>query len=241
MKRFEFEHHRKLFDKYYAPYVQHGLFVQFETGEVMVPQLPRPDQRRLYPEYDVELVATNDPQLPELFLDKERTQPVKRAWLQRAGFGGSQAQQYLAIDWEQGGITTGLTPRTHYHRSKPRSLPDHMRDALAAWMGPHRQPLPLATIEVSQPNKKLKKSLHSKLQEVRQAVVAAYRVMGKEEPDPYVYGSATVDRAWADMSVEDVVAGLDELTRTRIAASGFSYPRAVTRVEYLYAGKEPTA
>lgn len=77
MKQFEFNHSKKRWDHYQCFHNDHGPFVEFETGEVILTRSPAPDQRKHYDRYGIQLVSTADTRsCPQLYLDKACTQAV---------------------------------------------------------------------------------------------------------------------------------------------------------------------
>lgn len=113
-------------------------FVQFETGELIYTiSKPDPDQRRIFRDLDVQIVATGDKDCPR-FVTPEG-EKVASAWLNRKG------QSYLAVD-----LTTGravqLGGHITYGRAKPdardEQAPFYLQGRFTAyWAGPGRNPV----------------------------------------------------------------------------------------------------
>lgn len=236
MKKFEFKQNSKMWDRYTAFHANEGPFVEFETGEVMVNYHPSPAGRRHYGRYDIELVTTSDDQCPELFFDKECTEPVKRAWLTQNG------QQHLAVDHEQkvavklsGSryISPHATEQSLKRSPELQYLPSHLGGARAVWMGYGRPPVPLAKIVVSQPDRSIKKELGQKLQQVRDAVRAAARIQNISD---WGEQKMVVSPQWQDWTVEDICAYVcsDTTYMQWVAYGGFMFPRTEARYDFLY-------
>jgi len=239
MKKFEFDQNHKMWDRYRAFHATHGPFVEFETGEVMVNYFPRPDGRRYYGRYDIQLVTTSDSDCPQLYFDRKCEQPVTPAWLKQDG------QQNLAIDHDQkvavklSGWRAMLS--THPEDSLKRFpelqyLPSHLQGAHAVWMGYGRPPVPLTKIAVSAPDKTMKEDMRAKLRDVRDSVRAAARITGVEARPYGPEDKMPVRAEWQDWTVEDICAYVcADTTSMRWAAyGGFEYPRAVTKYDYLH-------
>lgn len=227
MKQFEFNHQRKMWDTHRAFHSTQGPFTEFETGELMVHYLPRPDGRQVYQKYGIQLVGTSDRDCPKLYLDKACTQEVLTAWVTQRG------QQLIAVDEEQ---KVAVALRTGWSNKKElmQFLPSHVHNARALWTGPNRLPVPLAQITVSQPDPTVKKGIKDKVDTVRTAVTAAARIKGL----PTIWGNdkLTAKPEWEDMEVEDIVAHVcsDDLWMRMVATNGFTYPRADTKHDFLY-------
>jgi len=176
MKRIEFDHQRKSWDRYRAFHTTNGPFTEFETGEVIVDWTPRLERRGHYDRYGIQLVATSDDDCPMLYTSPEcgNGDHVPKAWLNHRG------QQPLAIDWEQG-VAVSLDVLGRDRENRTRLTGFHTKGAHALWTGPHRLPVPFGKIKVNQPDPDVKAALRPKLQEVRAAVTAALRIT--EDPD----------------------------------------------------------
>jgi hypothetical protein len=219
----------KRWDRYKAFHMTNVNFVEFETGELMVVGTPDPDARKYYPEYDIQLVTTADAECPKLFLDKELTQPVKKAWVTHKG------QQQLAVDYDRG---VAVALYDGWVGTKHTVLGEHVERARVYWAGQSRLPVPLAKIKVQTPDPEYKKKMASVLSEVRAAVSAIYRINHVE--DEYSWGEPHLaDRKWYDSSASDVIAEMtkDEQVMFNIADKGFEYPRKLNEVEFLYVGE----
>jgi len=239
MKQFEFDHKHRRWDCYRAFYVDRGPFTEFETGEVMVRYRPRPDGRRVYSRYGVQLVTSSDRDCPELFFDKELTQPVRTAWLAHKG------QQHLAVDLEQG-VAVALGNfgwRRYQHISRTvverhpelRFLPSHVQSAAVVWAGPHRLPIPLASIVVRRPDTELKARLRPKLADVRAALCASARIQNLSAPD-WNYAALPVDPKWVDWTTDEICAAVCtcKYDHALAAHNGFEYPRTTEKFDMLY-------
>lgn len=125
-----------------------GGLVEFETGEVMVSNWSHCDYRQMYDKYGIQLVATTDTDCPQLYLDKECTKLVKKAWVTHHGM------QELAIDHEQK-VAVAYSYRRYDERSS--HLGKHVHSALAYWSGAKRLPIALGKIKVQTPDTEYRK------------------------------------------------------------------------------------
>ena len=213
-------------DEFNAFHMGNGMFVEFESGELMVRGASNPDYRKYYPEYDIQLVTTTDSDCPTLYLDKECTQPVKKAWVSHHG------QQQLAIDYER---KVAVAVFEGWRTGNNTVLGDHVERASAYWAGQKRLPVPLAKIKVQTPDPEYKKKMAKVLTDVRAAVSAIHR-MSDANSDYWWSEVHLADPKWYDSSVSDIVAELsqDERVMYNIATKGFEYPRKTNEVEFLY-------
>jgi hypothetical protein len=228
MKKFEFNHTNKHWDSYRCFYSNHGPFVEFETGEVILTRSPEPDQRKHYDRYGLQLVSTSDTRwCPQLYLDKECTEEVKTAWVTQGG------QQILAVDHEQR-VAIKVNGRWGIKTDKLQYLGKHLQYAAAVWTGHSRLPIALAEITVSMPDRSVKKDLAAKLDEVRTAVTAAARIQGLHPA--WHSDKLTAQPDWIEKTVEELCAYVcaDEASMRTVATNGFAFPRAETKHEYLY-------
>jgi len=238
MKKVEFTGNRR-WDAYKAFHQTKGEFTLFENGECMLTRAQfRPHQRRMYPELGVQIVATNDDNLPQLYMDEARTQPVKKAWLNASSDLRflDKRQQFLVVDYEQG-VAIRIGRGSYGRRSSPlQHVPDHLSSACALWMGPHRKPVPLSKIEVAEPDPELKKQLRPKLRDVKAAAGAIRRI--SDDRPVWTNDKMRVNPEWLDMSVEEIIeenfAGPDWWFNRARAANGFEFPRKTSTFEYLY-------
>lgn len=217
---------RREWDRFKVFHITNGHFIEFETGEMMVTGTPNPDRRKFYPEYNVQLVTTTDTDCPTLYLDKECTQPVKKAWVTQHG------HQQLAIDYEQ---SIAVALYEGWSNKKSTTLGDHVMQASAYWAGQERLPIPLTQIKVQTPDPEYKKKMGRVLSEVRAAVSALWRMRGKD--DKYMWPETHMaSKEWLDSSVEGIVGELTEEDRVmyNIATKGFEYPRKTQEFNYLY-------
>jgi hypothetical protein len=233
MKKFEFNHTHKSWDRYKAFYYSQGPLTEFETGEVMVTYHPRPDQRRTYEKYGIQLVTTTDRDCPTLYFDEKLQKPVPMAWFNQSGM------QQLAVDLERG-IAVKLSSRRYRSTKDPslQFLGDHTRGAVALWTGPERMPVPLSTISVSEPDKDVRKELRTLLADTRKAVVAAARM--RDLPKIWGEDKWPANPDWVDWTVEQLCAYVcaDEYRMRTVYTNGFSYPRKQTQHDFLYVEKK---
>lgn len=226
MKEFKFNNEDRRWDRFRSFHSWSGNLVEFETGEVMVMGHPDPDNRYGYTRFGIQLVTTSDPDCPNLYFDKECTEPVKKAWLTWKG------QQHLAIDHEQKvAIRLGSSWRKHGHPS----LGEHVRQATAYWAGAERRPVPLSQITIHTPDNEWKKKVQPVLNKARTAVVAAFR-MKEDKHRWWNVGKHDARKEWQDSSVEDIVAEIcgNEHDMKAVAEHGFKLPRKCERVDFLY-------
>jgi len=221
---------RRAWDRYNAFHIVNGVFVEFESGELMVTTPPNPDHRKFYPEYNVQLVTTTDKDCPKLYFDKECTQPVKKAWVTQHG------HQHLAIDYERkvavamfDGWSTRITPTSNV-------LGDHVSSARAYWSGQERLPIPLGDLKVQTPDPEYKKKMSRVLSEVRAAVTAIHRMDDSASARWWGGEVHTAGTSWYDSSASDIIAELSQDKRVmyNVATKGFEYPRKTQTVEFLY-------
>lgn len=220
----------RCWDAYNAFHMTNGVFVEFESGELMITSVPNPDNRQYYAEYDVQLVTTTDPDCPTLYMDKECTEPVKKAWLTQHG------QQHLVIDYERK-VAFALQEGWHGLNKVKTFLGDHVESARAYWAGQERMPIPIETIKVQAPNPEYRKKMVNTLGEVRAAVTAIWRIKATESNSWWSSSAFPAKEEWLDSSVEDIVAEVskwEDRLMYGIAESGFSYPRSTNEVEFLY-------
>lgn len=231
MKKYEFDNKGKQWDSFGAFHKRNGIFVEFETGELSI-VVPRPDpaDRRYYDRYGIQVVATSDSDCPALYTSKDAEEPVKPAWLNQNG------HQYIAVDREQG---VAIRLKRHWGREvSHKHLPRHLEQSSGLWTGPHRLPIPVNTFTVSLPDRTIRNSLAKKLDDVRAAVTAVFRI-GGEQKNPYgYYGTDSMQAlpVWDDMTTEQIVADIlphDNLVRN-VALRGFTFPRAEKQYEYLF-------
>lgn len=231
MLEVKFNHADRSWDRYRTFYNDVGCFTHFETGELMVRSAPEPHQRRRYDEYNIQLVTTTEKECPPLYLRPESTEPLTKAWLTQGG------QQMLAIDYEQ---KIAVRIKESWGKSPALMfLPSHVEHARALWTGAKRKPVVLEDFEVSMPDRTIKADLSQKLDDVQAAICAIYRIQESEarywssEPQQALIG-------WRDMSVEQIVADITGHPKMgkqmmhNIFHKGFTYPRSVSKVDYLY-------
>ena len=228
MKKFKFDHQGKSWDRYKAFHNKNGGIVEFETGEVMVSDWRDVYDRRMYHDYGIQLVATTDKECPQLFLDKECTEPVKKAWVTHHGM------QELAIDWEQ-----KVAVRLIIQRGSS-VLGNHVQNASAYWAGAKRLPVPLGKILVQTPNPEYKKVLSPIIVgEVLPAITAMHKMDSNKRG--YGSGKYLAKEKWLDSSAQEIVADICDTNDwslsgdlRQIATNGFEYPRATSHVDFLY-------
>jgi len=226
MKKFKFDNDGRRWDSFRSFHAWNGSIVEFETGEVMVLGHPDPDRRYTYTKFGIQLTTTSESKCPNLYFDKECTEPVKKAWLTWKG------QQMLAIDNEQKvaiALSGGWRGRGH------PSLGTHVERATAYWAGSERRPVPLTSINIHPPDKEYKKNILKTLQEVQIAVTAVYRMQKDKRHwwDAYKYEAKP---EWHDSSAEDIIAEIckDDNDVKRVADKGFKLPRKCEKVDFLY-------
>ena len=232
MKKFKFDHQSKSWDRFQAFHATNGGMVEFDTGEVIVKSYIQQYDRRMYDDYGIQLVATTDKECPQLYLDKECTEPVKKAWITHHGM------QELAIDHEQ---NVAVVLKGRQHIAKPMYLGKHVHHALAYWSGAERLPVPMGMIKVQTPNPEYKKIVSPILiNEVIPAIVAIYKMQQKKQTYQAT-GKYIAKETWLDSSSQEIVADIctasDWQLRSdlqQIVWNGFEYPRTTTKVDYLY-------
>lgn len=232
MKDFKFDHYSKAWDRYKMFHnVDWGL-VEFETGEVMVMNYVRADDRMMYDKYGIQLVSTTDMDCPQLYFDKECTEVVKKAWLTHHGM------QELAIDHEQK-VAVGFGHRTVGERNS--HLGKHVHSALVYWAGAKRLPVALGKIKVQKPDPEYRKVLSPIiLNEVLPAITAMHK-MSTSKNSGYGHGKYKAKVEWLDSSAEKIIANICDTPEwslpsdlKQIATNGFEYPRTTQVVDYLY-------
>ena len=232
MNEFKFDHAYKSWDRYKAFYNSDWGLVEFDTGEVMVKNYVDANDRMMYDKYGIQLVATTDTNCPDLYLDKECTEPCKKAWVTQHGM------QELAVDWEQK-VVIALQGRQH--GAKNTKLGTHVHSALAYWAGAERRPVPMGLIKVQTPNPEFKKKVQGVLlSEVIPAITALDKMQDKRH-HWVERGKYQAKEEWLDSSAQEIVADIcsvDEWQKGRdikhIAEKGFEYPRATQLVDFLY-------
>jgi len=230
MQKFTFNHEQKQWDGFKAFHTTNGIFVEFETGELAITTAqPHPRDRDFYDKYGIYVLSTSDDNCPQLYLDKECTQPVKKAWLNQNGM------QYLSVD-EQQKVAVRLGG-FYSRKDRQQYLPRNLLQA-AVWMGPDRLPVPTNAFDVSVPDKSVRKDLGPKLTEVRAVIRAAHRInpAGSKRYHWETRYPVAAQPSWADLEVSDLVAKLSSNSDTMrsVAEDGFTYPRAVTQHDFLY-------
>jgi len=225
MKKFEFNHKGKSWDRYNAFHAFTRNIVEFETGEVMVVGHPDPDDRHRYDKFNIQLTTTADADCPTLYSDKECTKPVKKAWLTWKG------QQHLAIDHEQK-VAVRLSGGWRHRASDV--LGEHVASATAYWSGAERRPRPLGLISIHTPDNEYKKKVLGILNQVRVAVTAIYRM--SEQKHWWSSSAYEAEKEWQDSSVEDIVAEIcsNDSAMRGVATKGFKLPRKCEDVDFLY-------
>ena len=234
MKTFEFDHIHKSWDRYRAFHSVDWGLVEFDTGEVMVKNYVSSDDRMMYKKYGIQLVATTDKNCPDLYLDKECTEPCKKAWVTQHGM------QELAIDWEQK-VAVILQGRGYKEQSRTE-LGTHVHSALAYWAGAERRPVPMGMIKVQTPNPEYKRKVQSVLVgEVLTAITAMDKMQDKRHHWTE-RGKYPAKEEWLDSSAQEIVADICNVGNEwqlrgdlqQIVEKGFEYPRSTQRVDFLY-------
>ena len=231
MKEFKFDHAHKSWDRYKAFHnIDWGL-VEFDTGEVMVMNYINVDDRRMYDKYGIQIVATTDSDCPQLYFDKECTEPVKKAWITHHGM------QELAIDHEQK-VAMGFGWRRSNELNS--HLGSHVHSALVYWSGAKRRPIALGKIKVQTPNPEYRKVVSPI---IVGEVIPAITAMHKMDKNPRGYGSGKylAKEEWLDSSAQEIVADICDTPEwslsgdlKQISTNGFEYPRSTETVDFLY-------
>ena len=227
MKPFEFAHKYKKWDEYGAFHNTQGPFVEFETGELMLPSHGhKPYDRKMYERFGLRLTTTTEPDCPDLYFDRECYHPVKKAWLTQKG------QQILVIDYQQGvAVKSDYGWRNKNENAK--CFASHVQHAGILWTGSDVLPIPRAPIHISRPDQYLRHDIGSKLKEVATIVTAAARVRGLTT---YWDSGLDAKKEWVDMSADDICANVlsSDNDMARVAKNGFSFPRTNDAAEYLF-------
>ena len=231
MKEFKFDHAHKSWDRYKAFHnIDWGL-VEFDTGEVMVMNYINVDDRRMYDKYGIQIVATTDSDCPQLYFDKECTEPVKKAWITHHGM------QELAIDHEQK-VAMGFGWRRSNELNS--HLGSHVHSALVYWSGAKRRPIALGKIKVQTPNPEYRKVLSPI---IVGEVIPAITAMHKMDKSKHTSGSGKylAKEEWLDSSAQEIVADICDTPEwslsgdlKQISTNGFEYPRSTETVDFLY-------
>jgi len=232
MKSFEIDFANQRWDAYRAFHKTNGPFVEFADGSLMLNTEPNIDYRKHYEKYDIEVFSSADGYRHEMYLDKEKQEPVVKAWMNTAG------QQVLAVDHEQKVVVNIGSPSL-----KQVAVTDNKYGCRVHWAGHSRLPVPSSPVLVSRPDSELRKSLGPKLDAVTSAVTAALRIKvgGEKHVGWGESGSLSISPTWEDMPVEDIVAWVLDPNvppysnrAWRCANKGFDTPRRLTTHQYLY-------
>ncbi len=231
MKEFKFDHANKSWDRYKAFHNLDWGLVEFETGEVIVMSYITSSDRQMYDKYGIQLVATTATDCPQLYFDKECTEPVKKAWLTHHGL------QELAVDHEQK-VAVAFGYRRHDERNS--HLGRHVHSALAYWAGAKRLPVALGKIKVQTPNPEYRKVLSPIiLNEVIPTIAAMHKM--NDDKSGYARGQYKAKEEWLDSSAEEIIANICDTPEwslpsdlSQIVKNGFEYPRSTQLVDYLY-------
>ena len=227
MKPFEFNHRYKKWDEFKAFHNTDGPFVEFETGELMLPSHGhKPDDRHMYERFGLRLTTTTEPDCPDLYFDRECYHPVKKAWLTQQG------QQILVIDYQQGVAVKNCYGWRNKNKNA-KCFANHVKHAGILWTGPDVLPIPRGPIQISRPDQYLRHDIGSKLKEVATIVTAAARVRGLTT---YWDSGLDAKKEWVDMSADDICANVlsSDKDAARVAKNGFSFPRTNDAREYLF-------
>jgi hypothetical protein len=231
MNEFKFDHAHKSWDRYKAFHNCHYGLVEFDTGEVMVMNYINVDDRRMYDKYGIQIVATTDSDCPQLYFDKECTEPVKKAWITHHGM------QELAIDHEQK-VAMGFGWRRHDELNS--HLGKHVHSALVYWSGAKRRPIALGKIKVQTPNPEYRKVLSPIIVgEVIPAITAMHKM--DKSKHGYGHGKYMAKEEWLDSSAQEIITDICDTPEWslpsdlhQIAKNGFEYPRSTQTVDFLY-------
>ena len=229
MKQFEFSHENKCWDEYHAFHTTKGPFVEFETGELMVKHRPEPYERKYYDKYDITLATTADADCPTLYLDKECTVKVPKAWVNQGG------QQHLAIDHQQ---KVAVRVDRRWFRDGKKNLQFLSRQhqwACALWNSSDALPVPINSISLSKPDREFAQRTKQKVAEVDAVVTAAGRIHGVAK-HCWTREKAQFLRAWENLSVDEIVKHVcDNPVGWELAtANGFMHPRVQEQAEFLF-------
>ena len=218
-------------DRYNAFYTENGIFAEFQTGEVVITDsLPNPYERHVYSDYNVQVVSTTSSNCPELFLDAECTEPVKKAWV------NSEGQQILAIDLDHK-VAVNLASTWQNAAATParRMLGGNFARQAAYWANADQPPTPLSYVEISRPDPEFRKKMKPVIDDATAALTAMWRLRG-EEYKTWWYDGAMKLPYNSSLTVENIVEmyGKDERALFSVATSGISMPRKVENVYQLY-------
>jgi len=226
MKKFDFAHSQKSWDRYSCFYARTGPFVEFETGELMLDDSrPSPGDRGLWEKYNIFLTATIDKNCPALYheFDKDFERPIPQAWLKQGGC------QYLAVDYERNiAVRVGGGLRSKQDEIAPRFL------SSCYWPKEKVMPMGWSSINVAAPNGHFRKIVGPKIREAQAAVAAIVRIDGSLEHQAYhweVPWEAPTD--WVNKSVVEIVADVEEVIAYDIAKHQ-AHATYDTRVQQLH-------
>lgn len=211
-------------------------FIRFESGELIyIPHSPDPDERHMYLDHSVHIVATTDVDCPPLYLpDGTRAIP---AWLNRDGL------QYLCIDRDLGVAVRLLGSRwtRDKHIEQDLKVPSYLRCRFSVyWSGEGSKPIG-APITVAPP-KKLTSDEKAHLQSLKDQCNAWHAMMGIEGIHGYTR-TVTLpngDRIWLQPTAQDpssyLMRSFVDLTdkeRVIVAETGWATCYDVTKYDYL--------
>lgn len=122
MKKFEFNHEGKRWDRYHQFHTRNYPWVEFESGALLLDATyVRPHHRHFYERYGVELVCTNDIAPAKFNAYTPDGERVKKSWLGRNARGRGWNRLYL-IDHERGKM---FAPLGHSEQ-KRAGMPDRL-------------------------------------------------------------------------------------------------------------------
>lgn len=201
MKKWEFTHGQKYWDRYKAFYADNGIFTEFETGELVIKRDPKPDARKYYEKYGLKIVRSTDSGMPQLYLDPTCRQPIKKAWLNHNG------SVLMAIDTQHGDVY----PFGGYYYNAPHTqTQEHLRGYLT-WTRYDRKPTTNGEFRIWTPAPERRKEFYPKWKELKAAAQAIVKL--ERNPDKYICADDKVTRPplrWLDMEVTEILAEIKE-------------------------------
>jgi hypothetical protein len=234
----------KRWDAYEQFHINWARFVQFDDGSLIYTEhSPDPDVRRYYEEFNVTVSCTTDKDCPTLYLSKEAEEPLKTAWLSQGG------TQYLVVDHDT--KTAMRLGRGAWYRNHNRQdttfnsgfVPPNKRGGSIYWAGEGCQAVPRNKFKVSTPARSLTNQLNPKLDDVRAAMTAIYRMFSTDQQRQTRWSQDKFEPLlkWVEMTPEQIVAdivnsGASNVNQliANIATKGFTTPRSEQEVDLLY-------
>lgn len=247
---FDYKVENTRWDRYKQHYgSKHTCFIEFSSGALMLLQsAPRPEYRRRYDCYGIELLNTNDIQCPDLYLDEGCNVKVAKSWFK----DGEHSSQYLALDHERKVAVRTCGPRIYNYTQPSHTkypdltikdiLPEAIAyDAVVYWPKGGVLPMPRNMFKITRPDKVLKAATREKVAKVRAACAAIYR-MEKSQRDPrhetlevFQMSSVTFDAWWVDKDEDEILSLIVNANQVGdVANCGFIYPKEEFYKPYLY-------